>query len=188
MQLKHTADLARARARLNELLATSFKDQPLAVLSFDKLNPFYGQANDMFDIIFGFIFALIGAIVLFLLANTMGMTVAERTVEIGTLRAIGLRRNGIRNLFVCEGMLLGLIGALLGIVLSLVASAIINHSGITWIPPGRMSLAPLTIRVVGEYRLIFTSAIGLMLVATLSAWWPARHAANLNIVDALRHV
>ena len=51
---------------------------------------------------------------------------------------------GMRNT-----LLLGLIGALLGIVLSLVASAIINHSGITWIPPGRMSLAPLTIRVVG---------------------------------------
>jgi putative ABC transport system permease protein len=114
--------------------------------------------------------------------------VAERTVEIGTLRAIGLRRNGIRNLFVCEGMLLGLIGASLGIALSLLISFAINQSGLTWVPPGSMTQVPLTVRVAGEYKLVLTSAIGLMAVATLSAWWPARRAARMNIVDALRHV
>jgi len=36
--------------------------------------------------------------------------------------------------------------------------------------------------------LIAGSTIGLMLVATLSAWWPARRASQLNIVEALRHV
>ncbi len=188
VQLQHTADLPRAQAHLTSLLRQSYPDKPLAVLSFDVLNPFYGQSIKMFDIIFGFISVLIGSIVLFLLSNTMSMTVAERTVEIGTLRAIGLRRNGIRNLFVCEGMLLGLIGATLGIVLSLLISFIINQSGLTWVPPGSMTQVPLTVRVAGEYRLIFTSAIGLMAVATLSAWWPARRAARMNIVDALRHV
>ncbi len=188
VQLKHTSDLAVAQRRIEELLSRSFAQQPLAVLPFDKLNPFYGQSIKMFDIIFGFISVLIGSIVLFLLSNTMSMTVAERTVEIGTLRAIGLRRNSVRNLFVAEGLLLGLIGALLGIMMSLIISFIINQSGFTWIPPGRMTPVPLTVRVAGEYSLLITSALGLMVVATLSAWWPARHAARLNIVDALRHV
>ncbi len=188
VQLQHTADLPLAQAHLTQLMRQAYPDKPLAVLSFDVLNPFYGQSIKMFDIIFGFISALIGSIVLFLLSNTMSMTVAERTVEIGTLRAIGLRRNGIRNLFVCEGMLLGLIGATLGIVLSLIISFVINQSGLTWIPPGSMTQVPLTVRVAGEYRLVLTSAIGLMAVATLSAWWPARRAARMNIVDALRHV
>ena len=188
VQLQHTADLPQAQAQLSSLMRQAYPDKPLAVLPFDVLNPFYGQSIKMFDIIFGFISALIGSIVLFLLSNTMSMTVAERTVEIGTLRAIGLRRNGIRNLFVCEGMLLGLIGAGLGIVLSLLISFVINQSGLTWVPPGSMTQVPLTVRVAGEYRLVLTSAIGLMAVATLSAWWPARRAARMNIVDALRHV
>ena len=52
---------------------------------------------------------LIGAIVLFTVSNTMNTAVVERTVEIGTLRAIGLRRAGIRRLFVTEGALLGVV-------------------------------------------------------------------------------
>jgi putative ABC transport system permease protein len=188
VQLQHTADMPLAQTQLASLMRQAYPDKPLAVLPFDVLNPFYGQSIKMFDIIFGFISALIGSIVLFLLSNTMSMTVAERTVEIGTLRAIGLRRNGIRNLFVCEGMLLGLIGASLGIALSLLISFAINQSGLTWVPPGSMTQVPLTVRVAGEYKLVLTSAIGLMAVATLSAWWPARRAARMNIVDALRHV
>jgi putative ABC transport system permease protein len=160
----------------------------LTVLTFDQINPFFGQTIKMFDVIFGFISVLIGVIVLFMLGNTMSMTVAERTVEIGTLRAIGLRRNGIRNLFVAEGLLLGTLGVLIAIGVSILVSLLINQSGFTWIPPGRMTKVPLTVRVLGEYRLMLGSAVGLMLVSALSAWWPARHAARMNIVDALRHV
>jgi len=188
VQLKHTADTAKAQARINQLLALFYKDKPLTILTFGQLNPFYGQTIDMFDVIFGFISVLIGAIVLFMLGNTMSMTVAERTVEIGTLRAIGLRRNGIRNLFVCEGLLLGMIGVAVAMVLAISISIIINHSGLSWIPPGFMTPVPLTVRILGEYRMMLASGMGLMLVATLSAWWPARHAASMNIVDALRHV
>jgi len=188
VQLKHTADLSQAQARIAQILAKSFADKQLSVRTFEQLNPFYGQTIKMFDVIFGFISALIGAIVLFMLSNTMSMTVAERTVEIGTLRAIGWRRSGIRNLFVCEGFLLGLFGVVLAIVLAIGVSVVINQSGFSWIPPGSMARVPLTVRVLGEYTLIFSSAVGLLVVATLSAWWPARRAAGMNIVDALRHV
>lgn len=188
VQLKHTADITRAQARINQLLALFYKDKPLTILTFGQLNPFYGQTINMFFVMFGFISVLIGAIVLFMLGNTMSMTVAERTIEIGTLRAIGLRRNGIRNLFVCEGLLLGILGVTIATVLSIGISIIINHSGLSWIPPGFMTRVPLTVRILGEYRMMIASGMGLMLVATLSAWWPARHAAGMNIVDALRHV
>ena len=73
-------------------------------------------------------------------------------------------------------------------IVSIIISSIINHSGLTWIPPGRMLPVPLTVRVWGEVSLILSSMIGLMTVATFSAWWPARRASDLNIVDALRHV
>jgi putative ABC transport system permease protein len=116
------------------------------------------------------------------------MAVVERTVEIGTLRAIGLRRNGIRRLFICEGLLLGVIGAALGVLIALGIAYTINHAGLTWLPPGRVEPVPLTVRVWGETRLIVGTAIGLMVVAILSAFLPASRAAKMNIVDALRHV
>jgi putative ABC transport system permease protein len=114
------------------------------------------------------------------------MAVFERTVEIGTLRAMGLRREGVRRLFMCEGLLLGVLGASLGVLSAAALAAVINHSGLTWTPPGR-SPVPLIIRVWGENDLIAGTALGLLLVSMLSALFPARRASRMNIVDALRY-
>jgi putative ABC transport system permease protein len=188
LQLHRTEDMPAAHARLGQLLATTFKDEPLEIQEFTTLNPFYGQTLAMFAVLFAFIASLIGAIVLFTVGNTMSTAVIERTAEIGTLRAMGLRRSGIRNLFLIEGVMLGVLGAVLGIFTALVIAGLINHGGLTWIPPGRVEPVPLTVRVWGESRLLLSSAIGLVIVAALSATWPAARAARLNIVDALRHV
>ncbi|SMC27323.1 putative ABC transport system permease protein [Andreprevotia lacus DSM 23236] len=188
LQLQHTSQLPAARARLEELLRTTLKGEALEVHDFATLNPSYGQITGMFAAIFGFIAILIGAIVLFTVGNTMSMAVVERTVEIGTLRAIGLRRGGIRRLFVTEGLLLGVIGSVLGVLAALALAWLINHGGLTWTPPGNVEPVPLMVRVWGEARMIVGTAIGLTVVAVLSAWWPARRAARLEIVDALRHV
>jgi putative ABC transport system permease protein len=188
IQLRHTADLPLARARLDELLGTTLKGEPVAVLDFETLNPYYGQALRMFASIFGFIAVLIGAIVLFTVTNTMSMAVVERTVEIGTLRAIGLRRGGIRALFVIEGLVLGCFGAVLGIAAALGLAWVINHLGLTWVAPGRVEPSPLAVRVAGENSMMLVSAIGLVVVSALSAIVPASRASRMNIVEALRHV
>jgi len=188
LQLKHTSQIPAAKARLAELLATTLRSDPLEVQDFEALNPFYGQALGMFAAIFGFMAVLIGAIVLFTVGNTMSMAVMERTAEIGTLRAMGLRRSGIRWLFMCEALLLGVIGAAAGVAAALLVAWLVNHAGLTWLPPGQVDPVPLTVRVWGEASMMAGTAALLALVAVLSAWWPARRAARMLIVDALRHV
>jgi putative ABC transport system permease protein len=188
LQLHHTDQIPAAEARLKYLLATTLRGRPLSVSDFRALNPYYGQTLGLFNAIFGFIAILIGGIVLFTVGNTMNAAVVERTVEIGTLRAIGLRRNGIRSLFVSEGMLLGAFGAVAGVGVALILAAIINHSGLTWTPPGRVSPVGLHLRVWGEARLLSSTALVMIMVAVTSAWWPARRAARLQVVEALRHV
>ena len=188
LQLRHSDHIPAALARLAPILATFSASQPLAVLDFRALNPFYVQTMQMFDTIFGFVFLLIGSIVLFTVSNTMNTTIVERTVEIGTLRAIGLRRAGILRLFVTEGALLGLCGAVLGVVLALVLAAVINQIGMPWLPPGNVLLVPFTVAVWGETRMLVGTTFGLVCIAILSAWWPAYRAARLDVVEALRHV
>jgi putative ABC transport system permease protein len=158
------------------------------VLDFRELNPFFVQTVQMFDTIFGFIFVLIAAIVLFTVGNTMSTAVMERTVEIGTIRALGLRQRGVQRMFVIEGLILGVAGALAGVVFAIVTSGLINRMGLTWLPPGSGERLPLLLRVWGETPTIVGTTLGLMLIATFSAWWPARRASRLVIVDALRHV
>jgi putative ABC transport system permease protein len=188
LQLRHSGQIKAAQARLEAKLPEWSSRQPLAVLDLNTLNPFYVQTIALFDTIFGFIFVLIGGIVLFTVSNTMNTAVVERTVEIGTLRAIGLRQLGIRQLFVTEGVLLGLGGAVLGAVTALVISGFVNRLGLEWLPPGSAEPLPLILRVWGEPGMILGTTLGLIVIATLSAWWPAYRAARLNVVDALRHV
>jgi putative ABC transport system permease protein len=142
---------------------------------------------ELFDTIFGFIFVLIGGIVLFTVGNTMTAAVVERTAEIGTVRAVGLRQRGVRRMFLVEGILLGCAGALTGVVAALAISGLVNGLGLEWLPPASSTTLPLTIRVWGETGMIVGSTLGLVAVAALSAWLPAWRAARLNIVDALRH-
>ncbi|HSY29425.1 MAG TPA: FtsX-like permease family protein [Burkholderiaceae bacterium] len=188
IQLQHTNQIPVARKRLEQLLANEFKTEPLEVLDFRQLNPMYGQTVEFMDSMFGFISILIGVIVLFTIGNTMSTAVVERTVEIGTLRAIGLRRSGIRRLFLCEGVLLGVIGAVIGLLCSLAIAYLINHSGMAWTPPGYSYAYLILVRVWQDMNLLVGSVIGLILVTVVSAWWPANRAANMMIVDALRHV
>ena len=188
IQLRHTNQIPAAKARLQTLLATEFHAEPLEVLDFKTLNPMYGQTAQFMNSMFGFIAALIAVIVLFTIGNTMSTAVVERTVEIGTLRAMGLRRAGLRYLFLCEGILLGLFGAVLGVISALIIAYAINHSGLSWTPPGYSYAYLILVRVWQDPALLIGSVIGLILVTVISAWWPANRASKMMIVDALRHV
>jgi putative ABC transport system permease protein len=188
VQLEKTEQIKLVTQRLNTVLAKFQSTQPLVALNFEQLNPFYVQTMQLFDTIFGFIFVLIGSIVLFSVSNTMNTAVVERTVEIGTLRAIGLRQLGIQNLFVAEGLLLGVVGATLGVILGLILANIVNSTGMTWLPPASAEYVPLTLRVWGETRMLLGTSLGLIAITVMSAWWPAYRAARMSVVDALRHV
>src|SRR5262249_60862147 len=105
VQLQRTADLEKARARLTSLFRQ--KGWKLEVRDFGELNPFYVQVKRFFGSMFLFSPVIVGLIVLFTIVNTMTMAVLERTTEIGTTRALGVQRAGIRWQFVVEGALLG---------------------------------------------------------------------------------
>lgn len=188
LQLTRTDRMAAAKKRLEAVIAKAAPDQALAVLDFRQMNPFFVQTMQMFDMIFGFIFVLIGSIVLFTVGNTMSTAVAERTVEIGTIRALGVRRGGVRRLFVLEGTLLGVAGAVIGVLLALAGSGAVNRMGLSWLPPGSGERLPLLLVIWGENLTVLLTAAGLVVIAGVSAWWPAHRASRLVIVDALRHV
>jgi putative ABC transport system permease protein len=186
LQLHRSEDLPAARARLVALFKQNRLD--LDVRDFGELTPFYGQVVRMFSSIFLFIALVMGMIVLFAVVNTMTMNVMERTNEIGTIRAMGVRRSGIRSQFTVEGALIGAIGAAIGALLACTIAVLVNHAGLTWIPPGNVTEVPLRLDVVGRPLLVVGAWLALALVATVAALLPANRAARLPVVDALRHV
>jgi putative ABC transport system permease protein len=186
LQLHRSEDLPAARARLLMLIRDHHLE--LETRDFAELTPFYGQAKGLFSAIFLFIALVMGVIVLFAVVNTMTMNVMERTNEIGTIRAMGVRRAGIRLQFIAEGWLIGAIGATVGAACAFAAAAVVNHAHLTWVPPGNAHPVPLQIALASSVNLVIGAWLGLVLVATVAALVPASSAARLSVVDALRHV
>ncbi|MDG6778684.1 ABC transporter permease [Thiomicrorhabdus sp. zzn3] len=150
----------------------------------DKLSPFANIAK-MIDLMTLFINVMLVAIVLISVMNVMIMAVYERVREIGTLAAMGTQPNTILKLFVTEGLLLGLVGALLGILLSIATVLVLQQAQISF-DFGRQSgliLHPeLTLSDLMWASLMVISA------AVLASLQPAWKASRLNPVDALRQV
>jgi putative ABC transport system permease protein len=186
IQLKRTEDVPKARARLTQLFKQHGLD--LEIRDFTQLNPQYTQIVGLFGTLFSFISLLILIVVVFTVSNAMGMSVVERTGEIGTMRAMGVLRKGIRKQFLIEGSLIGLIGATCGVVLAYIAAYAVNHSLLTWTPPGRVAPVPLIIFMSGAYWLIALTWLALVVISSLASMLPANRAGRMTVVDALRHV
>lgn len=172
------------RTRLQAKLNTAGFD--VEIQTWQELSDFYNQVHGMFDMIFGFIASIVLTVVVMSVANSMGMTVIERTREIGTLRAIGLKRSGVVRLFTTESMLLTLIGCLLGLGITLAVRWGINVANISYIPPNSVAPVPLLVDM-DIARVTFTFVL-MSVVGTLAAYMPARRAARKDIIDALGHV
>ena len=172
------------RTYLGEKLRAAGFD--VEIQTWQELSDFYNQVHDMFDMIFGFIFCIVLTVIVMSVANSMGMTVVERTREIGTLRAIGLKRSGVIRLFTMESMLLTLTGCLAGLLIALAVRWGINLANVAYTPPNSASPVPLLVDLdVGRAAFTF---ILMVVVSTTAAFLPARRAAKIDIIDALGHV
>jgi putative ABC transport system permease protein len=129
---------------------------------------------------------IIGCIIVLSISNMLVMNVLERTGEIGTLLAIGLKRRKIMQLFATESVLLGLVGGTLGVTLGYGLAELISYVGIPMPPPPGMEEGYSgAIRVTWDLLL---SAFSIALITTvLAGLYPAWKASRLQIVNALRH-
>ena len=155
--------------------------------TWEELAGFYRQVRTLYIGIFGFMGLVLVVVVLLAAANTMMMAAAERTREIGTLRALGTRPAAIKRMFIAEGLILALCGCAGGALVALLVRFVLNHAGLTLPPPPGVSHGvPLHVNLyVAAY-----AAGGVAMTATLVAasWFPARRAAKISIIEALAHV
>jgi putative ABC transport system permease protein len=183
--LREPAHEDLARTHLGEQLKRNGLD--LVGRTWEELSPFYRQVRTLYTGIFGFMGLILAAVVLLATANTMIMAVAERTREVGTLRALGTRPGRIVRTFLAEGVALGLVGCAVGKALALIVTVALNHSGIMLpAPPGGTHGMPIHVAV---NTLAYFAAGGAMLgVVVLASWLAARRAARIAIIEALAHV
>jgi putative ABC transport system permease protein len=170
--------------RMRQLLA----DAGIAVeiRTWNELSVFYNQVKNLFDMIFLFIFSIVLVIVVMSVVNTMSMSVMERTREIGTMRALGFKRYGVKSLFATEGALLGILGSAAGIVIFLAVYAALAVARPTYIPPAMSNPVPLRVDFLGPA--LAGNVLFMSLLSLFAAFVPARRSAKMTIVDALGHI
>ena len=156
------------------------------IRTWDQLSNFYVKVKQMFDIIFLFVFVIVMTIVVMSVVNTISMAIIERTREIGTLRALGMKRWKLIQLFALESGLLGLCGSLIGVIFTVIVWSVIVITEPTWIPPQFSTEVPLEIHLVPDYLLLTMAfLLGLSVIVAIP---PANRAVCRQIVDALGHV
>lgn len=156
------------------------------IIPWHQLADFYNKTVELFGTQVNVVRLLIGLIVVLSISNTLSMAVMERTMEIGTAMALGVRRRGILTLFIWEGAALGVIAGVVGVSIALLLGALISTVGIPMPPPPGMArgyIAEIDISsalAVDGFLLAFVTTL---LASILPAW----KASRMNIVDALRH-
>ncbi|MHC1750335.1 MAG: ABC transporter permease [Cellulosilyticaceae bacterium] len=135
----------------------------------------------------------IGAISLFVaaigIANTMMMSIYERTKEIGVMKVIGAKLNDIKKMFLVEALAIGALGGLVGVIVSYLLSFFMNHFGAELLgnfmglgmmgsSGGKISVIPVWLAIVA---LVFSTVIGL-----ISGYFPAKRAMKLSALNAIK--
>jgi putative ABC transport system permease protein len=154
------------------------------VHTWEGLSPFYNIVR-MIDIMTIFIKIMLIAVVLISVMNVMIMAVYERIREIGTIAAIGTMPGKILSMFVIEGFLLGIIGAVVGNIIGAGIISLLRIVKITF-DFGRQTGLVLSPSVSIQDIAIISFIV--ILVAVLGSLQPAFKASRMEPIKALRHV
>jgi putative ABC transport system permease protein len=160
-------------------------DKPIfEVHTWEKLTPFFNIAK-MIDLMTLFIKIMLVAIVLVSIMNVMVMAVYERINEIGTIAAMGTGPGRILALFLTEGLLLGALGAVIGVIVSVVGIAALKAAKISFNFGQQQGLILNPSITAAD---IVSIALIVIFIATLGSLQPAWKAAKMDPITALRHV
>jgi ABC-type antimicrobial peptide transport system permease subunit len=177
VRVKDPVDLTNVRNRLTELGFQSFS----IVDQMEQLRTVFLIINATLGLLGG-ISLLVAS---FGIANTMIMSILERTREIGIMKAIGAEDGEIRLIFFVEAAVIGLFGGVIGVLAAWGIDALANRLAY------RFVLKPQNASFVDFFSIplyLSLGAIGFaVLVSILAALYPASRAARIDPVKALRH-
>jgi putative ABC transport system permease protein len=151
---------------------------PYPTVTVQDKDEFIASQTRQIDGLLAFMQALLGLSILIALlgiANTLGLSIIERTRELGLLRAVGMSRGQLRSMVRWEAVIIGVMGALLGLVIGVFFGwALVRALREDGVTEFAVPLAQL-----GLYVAIAAVA------AILAAWLPARRASKLDILSAI---
>jgi putative ABC transport system permease protein len=187
VRLKDPAQVERVSANLEAALSDIKNKQGRSAVElhpWQRLSPFANIAR-MIDVLTLAIKVMLVSIVLVSVMNVMVMAVYERIREIGAIAAIGTPPRRILALFLSEGLMLGLVGTVIGVALSLGIIYALNVWKITFNFGQQQGLLLAPSLAAQD---VITTSVLVIAVAVLASLQPAWRASRMDPITALRHV
>ncbi len=144
------------------------------------------RQGGIYFLLFIVIIALVGII------NTLLMSVYEKKKEIGTLMALGMEHRDVRNMFIFEGLIIGLAGCILGLIAGTVINLYFIYYGIDY--TAMMGGETMGFNIMGRVKSAwvfwaYIQALGIVVIASvLSSWYPAKKVMRMEPAQCLRTV
>ena len=158
---------------------------PYRALDWQEQNQNLFQALKLEKLGMSVILLLIMMVAAFNIVSTLTMVVADKTREIGILKAMGLRAGAIKRIFLAQGAVIGLVGTGLGLVIGVGLALVQAHYKFIKLDQTVYFIDHLPVSLqVGDVALIVLMSLSIPVLAT---WYPARQASRLFPVEAIRH-
>jgi lipoprotein-releasing system permease protein len=158
---------------------------PYRSLDWQTQNASLFSALQLEKLAMGLIIFFIMVVAAFNIVGTLTMVVADKTREIGILRAMGLTSPAVARVFLLQGAVIGAVGTAVGLAAGLALAYLVDKSGWIRINPAVYFIDHLPVHVEVEDVLVVVLAS--LAIAVLATIYPSRAAAGLTPVDAIRH-
>jgi lipoprotein-releasing system permease protein len=158
---------------------------PYRSLDWQTQNASLFSALQLEKLAMGLIIFFIMVVAAFNIVGTLTMVVADKTREIGILRAMGLTSPAVARVFLLQGAVIGGVGTAIGLVVGLTVAYVVDRSGLVRINPAVYFIDHLPVHV--ELRDVFVVVVASLAIAVLATLYPSRSASGLTPVDAIRH-
>jgi len=173
------------KQKINSIIKEKYPD--FEVKEWEELAVFYKQIIGLFNGVSLVIGTILFIVISFNIQNTMQMSIIERYREIGTMRAMGSSRLEIILDFIGEGILIGIIGSIIGVVIALSLGELLNHLKL-FLPPGPGQDKPTPLVFYITWIIVFKAIFINLVISLIASYFPARRGGKLKIITALKFV
>jgi lipoprotein-releasing system permease protein len=170
----------RVAADIDSVLGAAYRTQ-----DWQQQNRSLFQALQLEKLGMSIILLLIVLVAAFNIVSTLTMVVTDKTREIGILKAMGMTAAGIRRIFFAQGLVIGCVGTLLGLLLGVGTALAVDRFRLIKLDPAVYFIDRLPVSIEPlDVLLVLVASLAIAALATL---YPARQAARLFPIDAIRH-